>query len=100
MLTARNTDPDTSAEAAAAVDKVKYQAMIEAALAGKTDGLIIDQISQTVGVDRQTLSPRMVELERQGRVRRVAIGISDTGRIQYLKRTGFAGKSQQVWFPA
>lgn len=63
---ARSTDPDTSHEAAEDVDVNKLQATICALLDGFPGGLTWSEISVFGEIDRQSVSPRLVELRNKG----------------------------------
>lgn len=92
-------DRATSAGAAATVDTAKYRKQILDEMEKDPDrSWIIDELSDALCLDRQTLSPRMSELEERGKVHRVITGYRDDGREIPRRRKGNAGKGQQEWF--
>ena len=94
MRAARASDPHTSHEAEAVVDKSKYRRMIAGALkAAGPRGMTIDELEMFTGVSRQTLSPRMKEMERLGMAHRKR-GTS----TKYVCRDGKAGRAMAIWY--
>jgi len=90
----------TSADANASVDKNQLRKSAFSALKRRpAKGFTIDELSKVTGIDRQSLSPRMTELERNGKAARILINITDSGVYRFASRPGKSGKSQQVWFP-
>lgn len=95
----RRADPQTSEDAAKGLDASRLHDVICVAFrTWNSGGMVIDEISRVTGLDRQTLSPRMVELECRSLVHRIEIGVSASGRVRYQSRKGLRGKQQQEWF--
>jgi hypothetical protein len=89
---ARSEDPDTSHSAARAVEgdvATRLQRMVLDALSAHPGGLTSREIAHLCGLERDTISPRMVPLETNGWVYR-----SDERRI--CRYTG-EGRASIVW---
>lgn len=67
----RNSDPPTSHNAAALIDAPKLQGQCLAAVkASRHYGLTTHEIADQTGIEWQSVTPRMVQLEEKGLVRR------------------------------
>jgi hypothetical protein len=95
----RRDDPDNSEQAAREVDNATCHGKIFKVLSDAAPaGMIIDELADATGIDRQTLSTRMTECEERNMVYRVIVGLGPTGKIQYQSRMGKRGRKQQEWF--
>ena len=68
---ARNTDPETSHDAADALAGkalTRLESIVVAALAAQPAGLTITEIADASGIEAQTISPRMAPLADAGRI--------------------------------
>ena len=85
---ARHADPASSHEAAALIDAGSVRDIVYNEL--KSCGvwvsvLQLEKILKPRGIDKWSISPRMIELERQGRVeRREMPGLNTTGKVRNL----------------
>jgi len=105
---ARASDPATSHDAARSMSDERigelHRAIIACLESTRSVGATIDEIAEHTNVRianerRQSLSPRMVELERKGLVQRKATGeFTPSGRPRFETRKGKSGVGQQVWF--
>lgn len=86
---ARNSDPDTSHEAAESVRPVvtylENKVLFELQLAGSA-GMTVDQLVDATGLDKVTVSPRLRPLCNKRLIRESA-----------TKRKGKSGVLQTVW---
>ena len=62
---ARNTDPDTSHDAANKFDATKCEAIVLASLRANPDGLTNHEVSELTGLEIGSVSPRMRPLVRK-----------------------------------
>jgi len=86
---ARNTDPETSHEAAASLDLPELEEIVLAELrAAGPSGCTLDDLVGRLRMDKVTVSPRLRPLCNKSLV--VPIG----------KRVGKAGRNQTVWCAA
>lgn len=83
---ARNTDPQTSHEAAASVDATRLEAKVLAAINVAIDGLTSTEAAQVLNIPPWSISPRFRPLARKGL-------IHDTG----MTRIGATGRRHIVW---
>jgi DNA-binding Lrp family transcriptional regulator len=84
---ARNTDPDTSHEAAKLNTSTLESRVLEAINANGP--MTTEEIAQATGIDLQSITPRIAPLRRRGY-------IFDSG----LRRNGASGRSRIVWAAA
>ena len=92
---ARNTDPDTSHNAAASVDQhvAKLEMEVANAIKSRKNGATWDELHRLTGIDKASISPRLKPLRRKKLIR--AQQDAD-GNI--IKRPGKSGRGQIVWF--
>lgn len=83
---ARNTDPQTSHEAAASVDATRLEAKVVGAIGAAADGLTITETAEILNISPWSISPRFKPLVRKGL-------IHDSGE----KRVGATGRKHIVW---
>jgi hypothetical protein len=83
---ARNTDPDTSHEAAESMMPTRAEARAYEALKKFPEGAICSELAAESGMNWNTISPRMAPLCRKGKAR-------DTGQ----RRPGPSGRNQTVY---
>ena len=83
---ARNTDPDTSHEAADRVDGGRLQNLIYQLLRTTTASMTTMEIAEALGIHPWSITPRMVQLERKKLVERdgTKIGVNSNGRQRKL----------------
>ena len=95
---ARHSDPDTSHDAAAALEGKKVSRLEAVALSATQScgprGMINDELVEITGIDWKTITPRMRPLERKGWVWRKTDMF--TGKFQ--TRPGKSGHQQDIWF--
>ena len=82
---ARNTDPDTSHEAAHSVDATALEAIVRQALKNKGP-MTAREISDVTGIDLQTVTPRLAPLAGKNLARRTD-----------MRRRGPTGRWAIVW---
>lgn len=92
---ARITDPDTSHAAARSIDAVIPQmerAVLDDLIRRGDGGGTWNEIAETTGIDKATVSPRFKPLLEKGLIEtRERDG-------ETIKRPGYSGRSQLVWF--
>lgn len=82
----RNSDPNTSFAAGASINATQLMGLVENAVRlSMPNGLTIDELVLSTGLQKVTLSPRLAPLEREHRVARAG------------KRPGLSGRSQTIW---
>jgi transposase-like protein len=88
----RNIDPDTSHDAFDALTRKSVLQGQVVALLVERGGMTVSELAYHIGVPRDTISPRMTELEEQGRVLRSMLRrlplVPDNHRL----------RSQIMWF--
>lgn len=93
---ARSTDPDTSKEAAAALDLPRRQARVLDVLRSRDArirrGLTASEVAGILGVGRDTISSRFIELETKKLVRRNGTRVPASDYVDSLGR-----RRQTVW---
>ena len=67
---ARRTDPDTSHIAALTVDATRLERLVASVLQQHPEGCTVKELSDILGVDKWSLSPRMKPMETKGMVNR------------------------------
>lgn len=84
---ARNTDPDTSKDAAEAVTPIvtDLEAAVLSALKNCQRGLTVDELTRATGLEKVTVSPRLRPLCSKGLVKEIG------------KRPGHSGRQQTIW---
>lgn len=83
---ARATDPETSHAAAASVEPTELELLVLAALGVRPRGCTSSELSDFLGIERVSVSPRLAPLARKGL-------IEASGE----RRRGPSGRSQIVW---
>jgi DNA-binding transcriptional regulator GbsR (MarR family) len=82
---ARNSDPETSHEAAASVNVTNLEAEVLAVLRANPLGLTVDELTKATGLEKVTVSPRMRPLCSKKLVK-------ESG-----KAPGRSGRRQTIW---
>jgi predicted ArsR family transcriptional regulator len=82
---ARNTDPDTSWDAAETVDVTRLEELVVQALTKNPTGLTTEELSSRMRLSLVTVSPRMRPLEKKGKV------------VRSGKRPNRSGREAIVW---
>ena len=85
---ARRTDPETSHEAAQAIEPHlgRLESIVLTAIRQAPDGMTIDELAAATGLDKVTVSPRMKPLVRKGLI-----------QTDGTKRKGRTRASGLVW---
>lgn len=92
---ARNTDPETSHEAAHSMDDAvtRLEKVVTLAIRASGDrGATWDELAALTGIDKASISPRFKPLRRKGQI------CSRTVEGEIVKRAGNSGRGQIVWF--
>ncbi len=91
----RNSDPDTSHEAAASMvnDVNRVEGIVERAIHGRGNyGATWDELADLTGIAKASISPRFKPLRERGLIR---AGVDAWGRD--MRRPGVSGRNQIVW---
>ena len=104
---AKRTDPDTSHDAAASISgrRVSDAAkLVLKCIAGHVAGANWMEVETETGLQRQTISPRWVELRKHGLIETrdeyVPVIVDGTPNVRgrRIVRPGWSSRDQTVWF--